>query len=873
MEAVAQIVPDATLPSDSVVDIQGNLQRITGGTTVGNNLFHSFKEFSVSTDSVAIFDHDLSIGNVITRITGRNVSTIDGLITGNGTANLFLINPNGLIFGANGQIDIGGSFIASTADSLHFGDGSIFSAVDHQTPTLLTISTPVGLQFGESPRTVINRSQATQIGQNGMESLVGLQVKPGKTLALVGGDVNVEGGYLTSAGGTIDLSGVGATLEGRQLGSNAQTSGGRIEVGAVGANSYVQISQSSENVNTFSLNYDGVEKFQNILFSNLAVLDASGDGGGEIQIRGQQVKLNEGSLIQSNTLGNKPGGTITISATDSLQVLGNTLTNGPLDTRLAAAGILTPRLTNITSSSFSEGQAGNIEIEAGKVIVEQGAEIAAFSFGLGRGGDVSIRVAGFVDISGQSIPLGFVPERFFPFGFDVPGFSDASFRSITLSSNISAASIGSGRAGNILIDAKKLIIGDGGLVTAGPLFSGNGGSIVVNASDSVEVSGTSRYSLPPNLAISRSRLSVASFGSGDTQSLAIKTKRLIVRDGGAVEAASFATGASGSLSIEASEVIDISGFSFSPRDGLLQSAVSASSFGSSDAGDLSLITDQLILRNGAELAVNSINAGDAGNLEVIANSIYLDSMGEIIASTASGKGGNILLRVQENLLLRNKSLISTNADGTGEGGNINIGAKFIIAPPIENSDIVANAVTGRGGKIQIQTQGIFGLVPREQLSSTSDITASSEFGVSGTIEIQDPEVDPSDGLADLPETIEVNPPITQGCRPGQTLGGSTFVHVGRGGTPLAPTQLQTAPSIWHDLRGFPILNEKSFSEQNHLKSDSSPEMDSPNQPPQSVPISHIEEAKGWTRNKQGRIVLTNNIKHTAHNSGQPSVTC
>ncbi|WP_292864476.1 filamentous hemagglutinin N-terminal domain-containing protein [Nostoc sp. LPT] len=200
----AQITSDNTLSKNSSVARDGNTFNITGGTQAGSNLFHSFSEFSVPTNGTASFNNALDIQNIITRVTSGSISNIDGLIRANGTANLFLLNPNGIIFGANARLNIGGSFLATTASSFKWSDGSTFSATNPQPPSELLAINPSALFFNQLQAARIENRSTTDAGNN----LKGLRVPDGRSLLLVGGDIVLDGGSLNALGGLVELAGV-----------------------------------------------------------------------------------------------------------------------------------------------------------------------------------------------------------------------------------------------------------------------------------------------------------------------------------------------------------------------------------------------------------------------------------------------------------------------------------------------------------------------------------------------------------------------------------------------------------------------------------------------------------------------------------------
>lgn len=452
--AIAQIIQDVTLPTNSQVEKQGNaITVITGGTLSqdGSNLFHSFKEFSVLPGTTAEFRNTESVQNIISRVTGNSVSNIEGIINAKYKANLFLINPNGIIFGNNASLEIGGSFVASTASSLNFTNGTKFSATDPQTPPLLTVNVPNGLQFDTTAAPIRNKSQAsslysdkTNVTTNIFKQPVGLQVQQGKTLALVGGDITLEGGNLTAASG-------------------------RIELGSVASDSLVSLQSTDQG---WVLGYQGVQKFQNIQLLQRTVdgfdisfpstVDVSGNGGGSIQVQANSIELtgNAVSLI-SQTTGNQDGKDITISTgklivQDGAQVLTSTIgqrgKGGNLSIKASESVDLIGNSTTpdgifssgLFSSTFGGGRSGDITINTRVLRIQNGATISTESSGdfsisefkpaTGNGGNLTVNASESVEIKGK-------PKTGNP-------------------SSIFASTLGSGNAGQVTISTEKLILED-----------------------------------------------------------------------------------------------------------------------------------------------------------------------------------------------------------------------------------------------------------------------------------------------------------------------------------------------------------------------------------------------------------------------------
>ncbi|QLE39606.1 S-layer family protein [Nostoc sp. C052] len=267
------------------------------------------------------------------------------------------------------------------------------------------------------------------------------------------------------------------------------------------------------------------------------------------------------------------------------------------------------------------------------------------------------------------------------------------------------------------------------------------------------------------------------------------------------------------------------------------------------SGNVTINTPVLRVVNGAQVTVKNDGTGNAGSLKVNANSIFLDRKGGITAATKSGEGGDITINLKDSLILRRGSKIDTESLGTGNGGNITINSPIIGG--FENSDIIANAFNGNGGNINITTQGIFGLEFRNQLTRESDITASSQFGVNGTVEINNVGVDPNSGLVELPANVtDSSQQIVSGCSANQ---GSRFVATGRGGIPQNPNQEVMSDRIWSDIRD---LSASRKTGEVTVQIPASPET--------------LVQATSWHRNAEGKIEL---VANKSFNQVQQPLTC
>ncbi|BAZ25721.1 filamentous hemagglutinin outer membrane protein [Kalymmatonema gypsitolerans NIES-4073] len=778
--ALAQITPDGTLPNNSTININGNIFNITGGTQAGSNLFHSFRDFSVVNGSEAHFNNAADINNIISRVTGSSVSNIDGLIKVLGNANLFLLNPNGIIFGQNARLDIRGSFVASTANSIKFADGFEFSAKNAQSTPLLTISVPLGLQFGANPQSIQVRGDGQGIRETALleDTQNALRVQPNQTLALVGGEISLEG----------------ATLK---------TAGGRIELGSVGGEGFVSLTPINKG---FALGYAAGQNFGNIELSSKAVVDASGAGGGDALLTGRRVSLKGGSQIEASTLGLQPGGTLALNASELLEVSGSG--SGlfvDVYSRATGAGgdltINTPVLqvldgTIVSARTRGAGNGGDLTIKTGTLLVQDGGQVSASTSGRGNGGTLTVDASKKVEVIGTSAD-GKVSSGLFTQQNTEGATGNAGDLTINTpvlqvqnGALVSARTFGAGNGGDLTIKTGTLQVKDGARVSADTFGAGKAGNLTVNASEKVEVIGSSangrRASLSSDTA-SKSKEATAG-------NLTINTAVLQVRDGAIVSASTFGAGNAGNLTVNATEKVEVTGTIPNGESG---SRLAANTSGTGNAGNLTINTRRLVVKD-SQVGTTTFGQGNGGILTVNASesielSGYLfDEVDEYPAglfaqvnSQGTGSGGKLNIETGR-LSISNGAKVQVATFGQGDAGELFIRASEIdifetdqpryayyptgIFAGVRSTRSATGLPKGNGGSATIETNR---LIVRNGGVVT---TTTQGLGNAGTLRIRATESIEVFGTAPGAEFRELEEP-----RNSEISAASTLRSTGNGG--------------------------------------------------------------------------------------------
>jgi filamentous hemagglutinin family protein len=665
------------------VDIEQNL-----GTTVGKNLFHSFSEFNVNSGQTVTFRENTpnALDNVISRVTGGSRSEINGTLssTPKGHANLYLINPSGVMFGQNARIDVPGAFHASTADEVRFQDGAKFSASQPAGSTL-TAATPASFGF-------LGTSSAT----NGLLKVDGAQlsVGTGKKLDMVGRNISVENGAkLTAPEGEVRLEAVG---------------------------------QGSTNI---PLNQPSETAHGALALMKSSTIDASGEGGGKVIVRGRDLSMDQNAKILANTNGKKAGAGINVRLTGGM-VMGDGSTisastfgtqnagnihikanNLLLDGRTTFNGQTSYKVTDILSNAYSgsTGKAGNVKVDvANRLALIRGGQISSTTFGTGDAGNVTVK-AGQLSIDGQGDlkDIDGNPLQTAIFSQASQAFSgksgniDVTVRGdmdVKGGGTINASTFGTQNAGNIHIKANSLLL-DGQTtlnrqtsylltdITSTTNLGKKLGDKAGNAGD-ITLDITNQLSL-----IRGGRVISSAFGTGNAGNVTVKAGQFSIDgqgglkdiDGDPLQTAIFSqasqafSGKGGNIDVTVRGDMDVKG----------GGTINARTNGTQNAGNITLdIANQLSLIRDGLIISNTFGSGDAGNIKVKAGQFLIDGQDALnpiltgIITSAfdarSGKGGDITVEAQGNMVMKGGSTIDASTAGTHNAGNIHITAKNLL---------------------------------------------------------------------------------------------------------------------------------------------------------------------------------------------------
>lgn len=695
--ASAQVVGDTNLPAGERSQVSsGPLFQIDGGARRGSNLFHSFQQFSVPTGGTAFFNNAPDIVNIISRVTGTSASRIDGLIQANGKANLFLLNPNGIIFGPNASLNIGGSFLATTANAIQFGNQGVFSATNPNNPQLLTVN-PSALLFNQIVPSSIN-SQAK------------LQVPTTQSLLLVGGNVNLDGGSLLAPGGRVELGGVAGTgtvglnIDGSNLSLSfpdivaradvSLTGGTEVNVRA-GDGGSIAINARNLNLSQASLVRGGIESglgspqskagdieinasgavnlSDTSIISNEVRPDAVGNGG-DVRITTGSLSATDGSQVRTYTFGQGDAGSVRITASDTVSLDGVNSNGRPS----AARSLVNPG---------GVGNSGGVFINTGSLFVTNGAELNAsvLDQGRGTGGGITINARDKVVFNG-----GFAYSRLEEGGVGKAGDIRINTGSLLLTGipkdvaddivgQVVTATFGQGDAGSVMINARDAVTLDGRgseiwTLVAEERGVGNGGDIIINSGSLSLSNGVRLFSGVENLGNGgKINITTGRFSVTDSKILSL------VYNGG--------KGNAGDINITALSLNIIS-------SSLLSSVEEG---GQGKAGNVNINVRGPVVMDG----------GGQGNLAAIVSYVKPKF------SNITGIGGNISIKADSLSLMRGVEIATGVGDNnpvgkaSGDGGNINIqvGNALNLSQSFIDSRVFANG-TGNAGNIDIQAGSV-----------------------------------------------------------------------------------------------------------------------------------------------------------------------
>jgi filamentous hemagglutinin family protein len=802
-----------------------------------------------------------AISNFGTLQTNNNSQYI-GLIGGN-------VNLNGgKIIAPGGRVDIGG---LSGAGSVSVdNNGLVFSNSGlGRSNVLLTDDAGIIVRATGTLDTVNTFfNNVTANGSSINISAKNLDVlnsgaKMNNQPAALDAGLEVNSGLQTKAAGDININATGKVSINNAVIKNTLRSGSEGNIGGIKIqagtldikNNSAISSQTSGRGNAGNIDLKtsgGINLINNSLIaSDNSEQTAPGNAGdinikatGDIKVSGYDVLSTNptSSFISSSTAGQGNTGEITIDTQGKLSVVND----GNISSKVSKTAVGNGQGIKISARELEVANQSYIS-----TITSQNTQVN----GKGNAGDIDIKTTGDIQVSGFNSPSNTPTLSYI--SSDTQGYGDTGQVTIdtqgklsvvnfgNISSSIAQLAVGNSKGLNITAREIKLANNSSIDTILLPNSQGNAGDIKIATTGDIQISGYEPDSIYSNKSDS-AFISSSTVGQGDAGKITIDTQgKFSLSNGSAILNRVYkqANGNGRDISIAAREIeLNNQSFILSGTDQVVQ----VNSNGKS--GDIILqAKDTISLKNTSGISTNSSGAGQTGNVSITGAQLLLTDNSGFLSSATSVSGGNVTILLSDKLLLRNVSFITTSSgsrDKNGSGGNITISSPLIIALP-GNNDIIANAYQGTGGKVNIISQGLFGIQDRPIGSDfTSDITASSQFGQSGTVDVDTPGTDPGRDTTELPNaTTDASNQIDRVCSASTSQNKLTVT--GRGGLPPNANDPLTSDVVWQDARAN--TSQPAVS---------------------SVPTTKLTPpAVGWVFDGKGKVTLV-----AAGTQGQPTGT-
>ncbi|MDL5045178.1 CHAT domain-containing protein [Oscillatoria amoena NRMC-F 0135] len=746
LPSFAQPITPAADGTGTQITPQGNQFDIHGGqlSRDGANLFHSFQQFGLNQNQIANFLSNPNIRNILGRVVGGETSFIDGLIqvTG-GSSNLYLMNPSGIVFGPNVNLNVPAAFNATTANAIGFGNSAWFNATGENNyasllgnPTHFAFTTP-------QPGSIVN--------------LGTLAVSPGEDLTLMGGTVFSPG-----------------TLS---------APGGNLTVAAVPGESLVRLSQTG---NLLSLEFQPLSAESGVNPSNVPITTLPGllTGGGipeglatglsvengQLHLTGSGFSVENGDIVAKDI----SAGNATLAASRNL-----TLVEGRLETQndLTLKAGNTVQIRDSLANPFLARAGGNLTIQGNQLIdifalnhpetpFQSGRNLTLISDGL-ISGDAHFASGGsFQMLTTQGQPGTFV-SFFDPI---ISANGDVTFGNYT-GVALKVEATGSISGGDITITGPDA---SGSVPTSDPHFT----LLTTERALILQAGKTSLDNQPPNLTSSLAEggtnftLGNPVTSPGNIRVRDVSTESFSSENGGSVimealgaievrRISSRALGSeirSGSVNLRAEEDITILGAALG---GGRVIAIDAENGGSRKAGNITIVSTggSVSVIQGSLLARDSVGE-QGGNVTIeadqdisigqaleISGSVGVGGgearlisrngsieVGQIDAVNSFGRGGNIILEALDNITANALYTVS----GTNTAGNIDISSQNGTIDIVGGNFIAAHSEAGTGGSITLTGRNV-------NVSSDTRIIIGSWAGLGG-----------QPLIINAPETINLN---------------------------------------------------------------------------------------------------------------------